>query len=229
MVFIKHILIVEDEKPIAETLSFNLQREGYETTIAGDGRTGLKLALEKKPDAIILDLMLPELDGIDLCRQLRAAGVATPVIMLTARDGEAERVLGLEIGADDYVTKPFNLRELMARVRSVLRRSELTSTAPRTLVFDLLEIDLEGHEVRREGTPVGLSAKEFDLLRILVQHRGQVLTREQLLDLAWGRDFYGDPRTVDVHIRWLREKIERDPASPDLILTVRGSGYKFRR
>jgi len=220
---------VEDEAAIAETVAFNLQRDGYQTAIAGDGRTGLKLAHEIKPDLIILDLMLPELDGIEVCRQLRAAGMSIPIIMLTARDGEADRVLGLELGADDYISKPFSLRELLARVRSVLRRSELAASTGQTLVLGHLEIDPAGHEVKNKGTKVDLTAKEFELLRVLVQHRGQVLTREQLLNLVWGEDFYGDPRTVDVHIRWLREKLELEPATPGLILTVRGSGYKFRR
>ena len=220
---------MEDEAAIAETVAFNLQRDGYQTDIAGDGRTGLRLAHEIKPDLIILDLMLPELDGIEVCRQLRAAGMSIPIIMLTARDGEADRVLGLELGADDYISKPFSLRELLARVRSVLRRSELAASTGQTLVLGHLEIDPAGHEVKNKGTKVDLTAKEFELLRVLVQHRGQVLTREQLLDLVWGEDFYGDPRTVDVHIRWLREKLELEPATPSLILTVRGSGYKFRR
>jgi len=214
---------------IAETVAFNLQRDGYQTAIAGDGRTGLRLAHEIKPDLIILDLMLPELDGLEVCRQLRAAGLSIPIIMLTAREGEADRVLGLELGADDYISKPFSLRELLARVRSVLRRSELAASTGQTLVLGHLEIDPAGHEVKNKGTKVDLTAKEFELLRVLVQHRGQVLTREQLLDLVWGEDFYGDPRTVDVHIRWLREKLELEPATPSLILTVRGSGYKFRR
>lgn len=220
---------MEDEAAIAETVAFNLQRDGYQTAIAGDGRTGLRLAHEIKPDLIILDLMLPELDGLEVCRQLRAAGLSIPIIMLTAREGEADRVLGLELGADDYISKPFSLRELLARVRSVLRRSELAASTGQTLVLGHLEIDLAGHEVKNKGTKVDLTAKEFELLRVLVQHRGQVLTREQLLDLVWGEDFYGDPRTVDVHIRWLREKLELEPATPSLILTVRGSGYKFRR
>lgn len=185
------------------------------------------MSLVAKPDLIILDLMLPGLDGIEVCRRIRAAGLAMPVIMLTAREGETDRVLGLETGADDYVTKPFSLRELLARIRAALRRSE--AAAPAILYIGHLEIDAAGREVRAGGKEVELSAKEFDLLRVLVQHRGQVLSREQLLDLVWGADFYGDPRTVDVHVRWLREKIEQNPAEPALILTVRGSGYKFRR
>ncbi|MGE5529553.1 MAG: winged helix-turn-helix domain-containing protein [Patescibacteria group bacterium] len=223
----KRILIVEDEAAIAETLAFNLEREGYEAISAHDGREGLAMALAAKPDLIILDLMLPGLDGIEVCRRIRAAGLAMPVIMLTAREGETDRVLGLETGADDYVTKPFSLRELLARIRAALRRSE--AAAPAILYIGHLEIDAAGREVRAGGKEVELSAKEFDLLRVLVQHRGQVLSREQLLDLVWGADFYGDPRTVDVHVRWLREKIEQNPAEPALILTVRGSGYKFRR
>lgn len=230
MVPIKHILVVEDEATIAETIAYNLEREGYRATIAADGRTGLQMAMRNPPpDLVILDLMLPELDGIDLCRALRAAGRAIPVIILTARGGETDRVLGLEMGADDYVTKPFSMRELMARIRSVLRRSEGDLGAARVLSLANLRLDLEGREAWVGERRVDLSTKEFELLRALVQHRGQVLSRDQLLDLVWGRDYYGDPRTVDVHIHWLREKLEADPAKPDLILTVRGSGYKFRR
>lgn len=220
---------MEDEAPIAETLVFNLRREGYEAAVAGDGLSGLEQIMQTRPDLVILDLMLPGLDGIEVCRAVRTAGLTTPIIMLTAREGEADRVLGLELGADDYVTKPFSLRELLARIHAVLRRSEPGPAAQRWIRLDRLAIDLDGREVLVDGCAVGLSAKEFDLLRVLVQHRGQVLSREQLLDLVWGRDFFGDPRTVDVHVRWLREKIEADPANPDLILTVRGSGYKFRR
>ncbi|MGE5599180.1 MAG: winged helix-turn-helix domain-containing protein [Bacteroidota bacterium] len=220
---------MEDEAPIAETLVFNLRREGYEAAVAGDGLSGLEQIMQTRPDLVILDLMLPGLDGIEVCRAVRTAGLTTPIIMLTAREGEADRVLGLELGADDYVTKPFSLRELLARIHAVLRRSEPGPAAQRWIRLDRLAIDLDGREVLVDGCAVGLSAKEFDLLRVLVQHRGQVLSREQLLDLVWGRDFFGDPRTVDVHVRWLREKIEADPAKPDLILTVRGSGYKFRR
>ncbi len=227
---IKRILIVEDEAPIAEALAFNLEREGYQVATCADGRAGLQAILQSPPDLVILDLMLPELDGIEICRNVRAARLTVPIIMLTARDGEADRVLGLEIGADDYVTKPFSLRELIARVHSALRRSELAgATQQQAWTIDHLQIDLTGRELVVGGKRVEVPAKEFDLLRVLIQHRGQVLSREQLLDLVWGRDFFGDPRTVDVHIRWLREKIEPDPANPGLILTVRGSGYKFRR
>ncbi|NLG84724.1 MAG: response regulator transcription factor [Firmicutes bacterium] len=224
----KRILIIEDERPIAESIAFNLEREGYRVETTSDGRVGLQTILSSPPDLVILDLMLPGLDGIEVCRRVRAAGLTTPIIILTAREAEADRVLGLEMGADDYVTKPFSLRELLARVRSVLRRSEMAAAAP-IVIDDRLRIDLEGREVTVAGKPVELSAKEFDLLQVLVRHRGQVLSREQLLDLVWGRDFFGDPRTVDVHIRWLREKIEPDPGNPTFILTVRGSGYKFRR
>ncbi len=222
-------MLVEDEPGLAETVAFNLEHEDFQVILAADGRAGLRLALDEQPDLILLDLMLPELDGIEVCRQLRAAGRPTPVIMLTARGSETDRVLGLEIGADDYVTKPFSMRELLARIRSVLRRAETAAAASPTVSVDRLAVDLDGHEVRVDGHTVELSAKEFDLLRFLMAHRGQVLTREQLLDQVWGHDFYGDPRMVDVHIRWLREKIEADPANPVLILTVRGSGYKFRR
>ena len=188
---------MEDETAIAETIAFNLEREGYRATIAADGRTGLQLAMQTPPpDLVVLDLMLPEMDGIEVCRTVRAAGLTIPIIMLTARGGEADRVLGLEMGADDYVTKPFSLRELMARIRSVLRRSEPDSGAGHVLALANLRLDLEGHEVWVDDRRVDLSAKEFELLRTLVRHRGQVLSRDQLLNLVWGQDFYGDPRKI---------------------------------
>lgn len=226
----KKILVVEDESLIAETVSFNLQKEGFETIIAADGETGLKLYRLERPDLIILDLMLPGIDGMEVCRKVRAES-QVPIIILTAKEAEIDRVLGLELGADDYVTKPFSMRELLARVKTVLRRANQSGQAMNGefLRFGELEIDLLGQEVKVGKEKVELTAKEFELLKTLAGNPGRVLSRDMLLDRVWGADFYGDPRTVDVHIRWLREKIEKDPGNPQYILTVRGSGYKFRR
>jgi DNA-binding response OmpR family regulator len=226
----KKILIIDDEPMIVESVSYNLKQEGYETLTAQDGETGLELALSEEPDLLLLDLMLPGLNGMEVCRQIRKTS-EVPIIMLTAKEGEIDRILGLELGADDYVVKPFSMRELLARIKSVLKR---VAVGPKTLeTANLtngdLTIDLLGHEVAVKGRNVDLSSKEFDLLRILAQHPGQVLSREQLLNLVWGNDFYGDSRTVDVHIRWLREKIEEEPGDPKYILTVRGVGYKFKK
>lgn len=232
----KKILVIDDEPMIVESVSYNLKQEGYDVMTATDGETGLKLAETGNFDLILLDLMLPGMDGMEICRTIRKTS-EIPIIMLTAKEGEIDRVLGLELGADDYVIKPFSMRELMARVKRVLKRSTVgtesdgakTTGQERTIVRGRLQIDLLGHEVTVNGATVNLSSKEFELLRILASHPGQVLTREQLLDLVWGNDFYGDIRTVDVHIRWLREKIEDDPGNPEFILTVRGVGYKFRK
>lgn len=232
----KKILVIDDEPLIVESVSYNLKQEGYDVMTATDGETGLKLAETGNFDLILLDLMLPGIDGMEICRTIRKTS-EIPIIMLTAKEGEIDRVLGLELGADDYVTKPFSMRELMARVKRVLKRTTVGTEADGakatgrggTIVSGRLEIDLLGHEVAVNGATVNLSSKEFELLRILASHPGQVLTREQLLDLVWGNDFYGDSRTVDVHIRWLREKIEKDPSNPEFILTVRGVGYKFRK
>lgn len=231
----KKILVVDDEPMIVESVSYNLKQEGYDVMTATDGETGLKLAENGDFDLILLDLMLPGMDGMEICRTLRKTS-EIPIIMLTAKEGEIDRVLGLELGADDYVTKPFSMRELMARVKRVLKRSVVNlETAgvvaghDQSIISGRLEIDLLGHEVTVNGVVVNLSSKEFELLKVLASHPGQVLTREQLLDLVWGNDFYGDTRTVDVHIRWLREKIEADPGNPEYILTVRGVGYKFKK
>ena len=232
----KKILVIDDEPMIVESVSYNLKQEGYDVMTATDGETGLKLAETGDFDLILLDLMLPGMDGMEICRTLRKTS-EIPIIMLTAKEGEIDRVLGLELGADDYVTKPFSMRELIVRVKRVLKRSVVNFEAAgfkvtghgQSIINDQLEIDLLGHEVTVNGAVVNLSSKEFELLRILASHPGQVLTREQLLDLVWGNDFYGDTRTVDVHIRWLREKIEADPGNPEYILTVRGVGYKFKK
>jgi len=230
------ILVVEDEVALQETLAYNLNRQGYEVETAGDGITALDKARLLHPDLIVLDLMLPGLDGFEVCRILRQE-MTTPVLMLTARDDEIDRVVGLEVGADDYLTKPFSMRELMARVKAMLRRVRLVreETAARAgtvapdhrFTFDDLVIDLSRREVRKSDKVIPLKPKEFDLLHFLAQHRGQVLSRELVLEKVWGWEYIGDSRTVDVHIRWLREKIEDDPAQPQRIVTVRGAGYRF--
>jgi DNA-binding response OmpR family regulator len=225
------VLVVEDDDALLFTLSHNLKKEGYEVMTASRGDDGLRLAREKHPGLVILDLMLPGIDGIQVCRLLRR-DTSTPIIMLTALGGEADRVAGLDTGADDYIAKPFGMRELLARVRALLRRTAAAaleptrdSTAP-TSTGDLA-IDPERREVRRAGELVHLKPQEFDLLLFFADHRGRVFTRGQILDAVWGSDFEGGPRTVDVHVRWLRQKIEPDPANPTRLRTVRGSGYIF--
>ncbi len=231
------ILVVEDEVSLQETLAYNLKRQGYEVETAGDGSAALEIARRLKPDLILLDVMLPGMDGFELCHILRQE-MNTPVLMLTARDEEIDRVVGLEVGADDYLTKPFSMRELMARVKAMLRRVRLlrdefqttpqpVPSAQSVLAFGNLELDLPRREVRLEGRPLPLKPKEFDLLLYLAQHPGQMLSREHILNRVWGWEYTGDSRTVDVHVRWLREKIEPDPAAPKRIVTVRGGGYRF--
>lgn len=228
----KRILIIDDEPLIIESVGYNLKQEGYEVLSATNGEEGLKTALAGGIDLVLLDLMLPGINGLEICRAIRRES-NIPIIMLTAKEAEIDRVLGFELGADDYVTKPFSMRELMARVRTVLKRSNPETSGnfeqPKMIKTGELVIDLLGHDVSIKGQPVSLSSKEFELLRILANHPGQVLSREQLLNLVWGNDFYGDTRTVDVHIRWLREKIEEEPGDPQYIQTVRGVGYKFRK
>jgi DNA-binding response OmpR family regulator len=231
----KRILIIDDEPMIVESVSYNLRQEGYDVISANHGEVGLKLADTEKIDLILLDLMLPGLSGLEICRSIRQRS-EVPIIILTAKEGEIDRVLGLELGADDYVTKPFSIRELIARVRAVLKRYQAMNNGGSakdgpTGIFNYgdLAIDFPGHEITVKGKPVNLSGKEFELLKILINHAGQVLSREQLLNLVWGSDFYGGDRTVDVHIRWLREKIEDDPGDPKFIITIRGAGYKFNR
>jgi len=226
----QRILIIEDEKAIADAVAHTLTREGFEPKVAGDGTAGLHLADSFKPDLVILDLMLPGIDGLEVCRLLRRRSTV-PIIMLTAKAAEVDRVVGLEVGADDYVTKPFSMRELVARVRAALRRQEMLAQASRAPSFDdgNLVIDLERPSVELAGKAVTLSPRELSLLRVLLLHRGRVRTRQQLLSEAWGEDEYIDPRTVDVHVRWLRKKIERDPERPEYIETIRGIGYRFSR
>ncbi len=232
------ILVVEDELTLQETLAYNLKRQGYEVTTAGDGASALDLARTLRPDLIILDIMLPGIDGYEVCRIIRQE-MNTPVLMLTARDDEIDRVVGLEVGADDYMTKPFSMRELLARVKAMLRRvrmmreemnaakAEPPAITAQTIVFGNLTLDLTRREVRLDGQPLALKPKEFELLLFLAQHRGQALSREFILERVWDWNYIGDSRTVDVHIRWLREKIEQDPSSPNRIVTVRGAGYRF--
>jgi two-component system, OmpR family, response regulator RegX3 len=267
------VLLVDDEEPLRASLTFTLRKEGYEVTCAADGPSALALAEQQAPDVVVLDLMLPGLDGIEVARRLRSRS-DVPIVMLTAKDQESDKVLGLEIGADDYVTKPFSTRELVARIKSVLRRrtpevrlakedrqllermesivrqyaeggSEARREAPEAgperpaesglsvpnrgiLHGPSVTMDLDRHEVRVRGNMIDLSPKEYHLLRALLAHQGRVLTRDQLINLVWGDEFMGDQKTLDVHIRWLREKIEEDPSAPERILTVRGVGYRFQ-
>ena len=228
----KTVLIVEDEKNIVDIVKFNLMREGYRTIEAYDGQTGLQLAREQNPDLILLDLMLPRMNGFDVCRQLRADGCAIPIIMLTAREEEADKVLGLELGADDYITKPFAVRELMARVKANIRRAHMPAAAVEDtsgrMAFGRIVIDTEGAVVQKDGVPLELSQREYDLIRFLAGQPGKVFSREALMEHVWNYAGYvGDVRGVDVAVRRLREKIEDDPANPVFIVTRRGLGYLF--
>ena len=224
------ILVIEDEEPLLRTIAHNLKREGYEVLTSARGDDGLRLAREKAPDLIVLDLMLPGIDGMQVCRSLRR-DLRVPIIMVTALGGEGDRVAGLDTGADDYLAKPFGMRELLARVRALLRRAAQPATAPEPSANVVrsgdLELDLGRREVRRSGDPVRMKPKEYELLLFFTRHPGQVLSREHILSSVWEHDFSGDARTVDVHVRWLRQKIEADPSDPKRIRTVRGSGYLF--
>lgn len=223
------ILIVEDEKTLSKALKFNFEQEGFLIETAFDGKEALHKIQESSFDLIVLDLMLPDIDGFEVCRRIRK-NLETPIIMLTARGEDIDKVLGLELGADDYITKPFNPRELLARIRAILRRSVWQETygAKRLIERRGLKVDLLQHKVWVEGKSVVLTAKEFALLRFLASNPGSVYSREELLKQVWDYKYYGDLRTVDVHIRHLREKVERDSRNPELILTVWGTGYKFR-
>ncbi len=221
------ILIVEDEDSFSDALSFMLRREGYEVFIAADGNTAITEFDKHGPDLVLLDLMLPGISGTEVCRIIRGKSTV-PIIMLTAKDGEVDKVVGLELGADDYVTKPFSSRELLARVRAVLRRhGEQDELLPPTIEAGSVRIDIERHVVSVRGEHVTMPLKEFDLLEFLVRNSGRVLTRNQLIDRVWGADYVGDTKTLDVHIKRLRAKIEIDPSNPVHIHTVRGLGYKF--
>lgn len=221
----QRILIVEDETDLRNTLKFNFKEQGYKVSTAANGRVGLEKARAKKPDLIILDLMLPEMDGLTVMRALRQES-DVPVLMLTARSSEIDKIVGLENGADDYLTKPFSLGELLARMRALLRRADRMSTH-NTLTSGSIELDLVSRRATIHNRPLELSPKEFSLLAELMRHERAVLSRDLLLTQVWGYDFIGDTRTVDVHIRWLREKIEDDPSHPVMIQTVRGIGYRF--
>lgn len=223
------ILLVEDEAVLAETLRYNLEREGYTVLRASDGVQGLELARQERPDLVILDVMLPRLDGFSVCRILRTES-QTPIMMLTARQDEVDRIAGLELGADDYVIKPFSLGEFLARVRAIMRRGQRPTQALQREILQSgpLKVDTGSRRMWRDNHEVTLSAKEFDLLTCLMRHRGMALSRDLLLERVWGYEFIGDSRTVDVHVRWLREKIERDPSQPQFVTTVRGIGYRFQ-
>ncbi|MBP1704415.1 MAG: transcriptional regulator [Chloroflexi bacterium] len=223
------ILVVDDEPTVRETVAEALTADGFSVFAAADGREALDRFRERQPDLVVLDLMLPQLSGIEVCRILRAES-GVPIIMLTARSSELDKVVGLELGADDYVTKPFSLRELSARIRALLRRVDQASGAgPQAVELGSVTVDLAGHRLLRDGAPVALKPRVFDLLAFLVSHPGQVFSRERLLEQVWGYDYPGETRTVDVHVHWLRAAIEDDPGSPRFIQTVRGTGYVFRR
>jgi len=230
------ILIVEDEPALQETLEYNLTHQGYEVKVVGDGIQAVETARSFLADLILLDVMLPGMDGFEVCRILRQE-TNVPILMLTAREAEIDRVIGLEIGADDYITKPFSMRELQARLKALLRRVRLdqqdaaqekvATSGNEIMQFGDLMLDLSRHELSRAGRPLPLKPKEFDLFVYLARHKGKVLSRELIMESVWGWDYIGGSRTVDVHIRWLREKIEPDPANPARIVTVRGAGYRF--
>ena len=225
------ILIVDDEKDIVDLVAYNLEKEGYETLRALDGEKALQLVRTKTPDLVVLDLMLPGIQGLEVCKRIRKVPetAAIPIIMLTAKGEEIDKVLGLEVGADDYITKPFSVKELLARVKAVLRRSEARRAADQEEVFESggLRIDFKSYEVTVDGRKISLSPTEFRLLKFLSRNPGRVYSREQILDRVWGDDAFVEPRTVDVHVRRLRAQIEKDLNSPNYIVTVRGAGYKF--
>ena len=226
------ILVVDDEPSIVKSIQYSLEKEGYQVVTANDGQQALEVARREKPNLVVLDVMLPSLDGYEVCRQLRQE-MPIPVIMLTAKGEEIDKVVGLEIGADEYVTKPFSLRELLARVKALLRLvnrySEAKQQQPDKIEIGDLVIDLTRHEVTLDGKVLTLTLKEYELLKLLALNANKVLSREYLIEQVWGYDFTGEGRTVDVHIHWLREKIEKDPNRPMRIQTVRGVGYRFER
>ena len=224
------VLIVEDDANLLETLKYNLRKEGYDVVTANNGEQAIEIAWKEKPDLIILDIMLPKMNGFEVCRILRKE-MTVPILMLTAKADETDKIVGLEIGADDYMTKPFSMREFLARVRAMLRRTKMAAAPPAgeqsSIKIGNLEVDTARHRASLSATVLELSPKEFDLLAYLVKNKGLVFSREQLLEKVWGYDYAGDTRTVDVHIRWLRQKIETDPAHPEHLVTVRGTGYKL--
>jgi two-component system response regulator RegX3 len=223
------VLVVEDEAPLAESIAYNLAREGFIVTAAADGEQALERFRAEAPDIVLLDLMLPKLSGLDVCRAIRAES-EVPIVILTAKDAEADKVAGLELGADDYVTKPFSMRELVSRVRAHLRRAKMPAPVPSVegrLAGGPVEMDPERHEVFVRGETVQLTPKEFELLELFLVRKGRLLTRDLLIDEVWGADYVGDTRTLDVHVKRLRRKLEDDPHEPRHLLTVRGLGYKF--
>jgi DNA-binding response OmpR family regulator len=230
------ILVVEDEPSLQETLVYNLEKQGYSVKTVGDGRQAVEMARSFLPDLILLDIMLPGLDGFEVCKILRRE-MSVSILMLTARDDEIDRVVGLEVGADDYISKPFSMRELMARVKAQLRRTQVirdemekihtSEQTPKSLTFDDLVINLSRREVTLKDEILAMKPQEYDLLVFFAEHKGQMLSREFILERVWGWEYIGDSRTVDVHVRWLRQKIEPDPSKPARIVTVRGGGYRF--
>jgi DNA-binding response OmpR family regulator len=224
------ILVVDDEPTLREALVDALEADGFRVVAAADGREALARFRAERPDLVLLDLMLPELSGIEVCRIIRAES-GVPIVMLTAKDSEVDKVVGLELGADDYVTKPFSLRELSARIRALFRRSEQVAVEAPQAVVDLgrVQVDLAGHRLLRDGEALPVKPKAFELLAFLLRHPGQVFTRDQLLEHVWGYDYAGETRTVDVHVHWLRGQIEDQPGAPRFLHTVRGVGYVFRR
>jgi len=230
MTYIDKILIVEDDRNLLESLAYNLRQEGYKIVLAADGAEALDVARIEKPNLVILDIMLPTMSGFEVCRVLRKE-TAVPILMLTAKAEETDKIVGFEIGADDYMTKPFSLRELLARVRAMLRRAKMGETQPlsetKLVKVGNIEVDIARHRASKGSTELALTPKEFDLLAFLADNKGFVFSRDKLLEKVWGYDFAGDTRTVDVHIRWLREKIEDNPKEPRILLTVRGAGYKL--
>ncbi len=221
------ILLVEDERSLSEPLAYLLEREGYDTTIAADGPTAVERFERDGADLVLLDLMLPGFSGTEVCRRIRATSTV-PIIMLTAKDSEVDIVVGLELGADDYVTKPYSTRELLARIRAVLRRRvDLGEVEDAVLVAGDVELDLERHTLSVRGVETAMPLKEFELLEVLLRNAGRVLTRGQLIDRVWGADYFGDTKTLDVHVKRIRNRIERDPSNPVMLVTVRGLGYRF--
>jgi len=224
----QRILLVEDEESLAESIRYSLEREGYAVSVAGDGRVAIERFRADSPDLVILDLMLPEMSGLDVCRMIRESSTV-PIVMVTAKDSEADKVTGLELGADDYVTKPFSVRELVSRIRAHLRRMHMQAPTKgdEILTGGPVEMDVARHEIRIDGEPVAFPPKEFELLQVFLTRKGRLLTREHLIEEIWGYDYVGDTKTLDVHVKRIRQKIEDDPHAPTFLLTVRGLGYKF--